>query len=275
MARVPGGFGVRRPDRSVSMRFEPQDAPRGELKDLERAAELAEELEEIVNRMPPGSFTQDPGMRAGDEFTDVTSAGYREGAERVAERGGAKEYATSVEEEEADAEADTLRNRVGTALASMAVMGMGMNAALGFGAARTGGATIPSALGAGAREATGMYARVADPLAQRMRPTDMGIQTVGRGLGTPAQMAEREAAERALRQSMADPFAPIPPRFGPRGTPSAFPYNQPPYPGVPPRTFHGAPSPAEQAFNIPQGMTGKGAAGVTPAMLIELLQRRR
>ena len=121
-----------------------------------------------------------------------------------------------------------------------------------------------------------MYPRVADPLAQRVRPTDAGIQTVGTGLGTPAQIVEREAAQRALRRSMqADPLAPIPPRFGPRGTPSAFPYNQPPYPPVPSRTFHGAPSPAEQAFNIPQGMTGSGAAGVTPAMLIELLQRRR
>jgi hypothetical protein len=99
------------------------------LKDLERAAELAEELESIVGRMPPGSFTQDPGMRAGDEFTDVGSAGYREQAKRVAERGGAKEYATSVEEEEADAEADTMRNRVGTALAAM--VGLGSAGALG------------------------------------------------------------------------------------------------------------------------------------------------
>jgi len=129
MLRPSGAAGVRRPDRSVSMRFEPQGAPRGELKDLERAAELAEELEEIVARMPEGSFTQDPGMRAGDEFTDVGSAGYREQAKRVAERGGAKEYATSVEEEEADAEADTLRNRVGMALATM--MGMGVASAAG------------------------------------------------------------------------------------------------------------------------------------------------
>ena len=119
MLRPGGAVGVGRPDRSVSMRFEPQGVPRGELKDLERAAELAEELEEIVARMPPGSFTQDPGMRAGDEFTDVGSAGYREGAERVAERGGAKEYATSVEEGEAEARADTLRNRVGMALAAL------------------------------------------------------------------------------------------------------------------------------------------------------------
>ena len=136
MLRPSGAAGVRRPDRSVSMRFEPQGVPRGELKDLERAAELAEELEEIVARMPEGSFTQDPGMRAGDEFTDVASPGYREGAKRVAERGGAKEYATSVEEEEADAKASTLRNRVGIALATLVaggVMGMGANRALGPG----------------------------------------------------------------------------------------------------------------------------------------------
>jgi len=79
-------MGVRRPDRSVSMGFagdvagdplsyELPDLP---LKDLERAAELAEELESIVGRMPPGSFTQDPGMRARDEFTDITSKGYNE-----------------------------------------------------------------------------------------------------------------------------------------------------------------------------------------------------
>ena len=90
MARVPGGFGVddvmgvRRPDRSV--------------------------------RMQPGSFTQDPGMRAGDEFTDVGSAGYREQAKRVAEGGGAKEYATSVEEESAAERADLMRNVALTAL---------------------------------------------------------------------------------------------------------------------------------------------------------------
>ena len=127
MLRPGGAVGVGRPDRSVSMGFAGDVAgdplsyalPDLPLKDLERAAELAEELESIVARMPEGSFTQDPGMRAGDEFSDVTSAGYRESAERVAERGGAKEYATSVEEEEAEARADTLRNRVGMALAAL------------------------------------------------------------------------------------------------------------------------------------------------------------
>jgi len=109
------------------------------LKDLERAAELAEELESIVGRMPPGSFTQDPGMRAGDEFTDVGSAGYREGAKRVAERGGAKEYATSVEEEEAEARADTLRNRVGMALMALSgVAAVGGATRLGMASSQVG-----------------------------------------------------------------------------------------------------------------------------------------
>jgi len=157
MARVPGGFGVRRPNRSVSLERPLQDAST-DTRLLERAAELAEELESVVGRMPPGSFTLDPGMRAADEFTDVTSPGYREHATRVAERGGAKEYATSVEEEKADAEADTLRNRIGMALASMAAIGMGTNAALGFGAARTAGASGSMALREGGRAAMGMEA---------------------------------------------------------------------------------------------------------------------
>ena len=77
---------MRRPDRSVNMRIQ------------------------------PGSFTQDPGMRARDEFTDVGSAGYREAAKRVSERGGAKQYATSVEEESAAERADLMRNIALTAL---------------------------------------------------------------------------------------------------------------------------------------------------------------
>jgi hypothetical protein len=108
---------------------------------LERAAELAEELEQIVARMPEGSFTQDPGMRARDQFTDVGSAGYREQAKRVAEGGGAKQYATSVEEEEAEARADTLRNRVGMALMALsgvAAAGGALN--LGMASSRVGAA---------------------------------------------------------------------------------------------------------------------------------------
>ena len=96
---MPGGFGVRRPDR----------------------------------RILPGSFTLDPGMRARDEFTDVTSAGYRESAERVAERGGAKEYATSVEEEEAAGSAATKRDLLLLALMTL-VGGRG----LGQGMTRVG-----------------------------------------------------------------------------------------------------------------------------------------
>jgi len=62
----------------------------------------------------------DPGMRAPDEFSDITSEGYNEWAKRAAERGGAKEYATSVEEEQADESADTLRNRTALALSFLA-----------------------------------------------------------------------------------------------------------------------------------------------------------
>ena len=76
-------------------------------------------------RIPPGSFTQDPGMRARDEFTDVTSRGYNEWAKRAAERGGAKEYATSVEEEERRKQAETLRTRVAYVLALLASRGIG------------------------------------------------------------------------------------------------------------------------------------------------------
>ena len=84
MLRPSGAAGVRRPDRSV--------------------------------RMQPGSFTQDPGMRARDQFTDVASPGYREQAKRVAEGGGAKQYATSGEEESAAERADLMRNVALTAL---------------------------------------------------------------------------------------------------------------------------------------------------------------
>jgi hypothetical protein len=144
MARVPGGFGinnvmgVRRPDWSVSLERPLRDAST-DMRLLERAAELAEELEEIVGRMPPGSFTQDPGMRAGDEFTDVGSPGYREQAKRVAERGGAKEYATSGEGEGAEARADTLRNRVGMALMALSgVAAVGGATRLGMASSQVG-----------------------------------------------------------------------------------------------------------------------------------------
>ena len=64
-------------------------------------------------------------MRARDEFTDVTSRGYNEWAKRAAERGGAKEYATSVEEEERRKQAETLRTRVAYVLALLASQGIG------------------------------------------------------------------------------------------------------------------------------------------------------
>ena len=90
--RHPGSIGVgRRPDRSV--------------------------------RIPPGSFTQDPGMRARDEFTDVASRGYNENAKRVAERGGAREYATSVEEEGGKKRADEIRNLVLMTLVALTTYG--------------------------------------------------------------------------------------------------------------------------------------------------------
>jgi hypothetical protein len=70
-------------------------------------------------RMQPESLAQDPGMRAADEFTDVASAGYREQAKRVAERGGAKEYATSVEEEEGRRLAEQKREWAARLLAAL------------------------------------------------------------------------------------------------------------------------------------------------------------
>jgi len=144
MASSAGGvFGVRRPGR-----FEVPDLPWG---DVGHRQGLRDRLDEAVgedehdflqslaeqgaamegsrvpggfgvvspSRVSPGSFTQDPGMRARDEFTDITSRGYNEQAKRVAERGGAKEYATSVGQEEAEAGADELRNAVALILASL------------------------------------------------------------------------------------------------------------------------------------------------------------
>ena len=75
-------------------------------------------------RIQPESFTQDPGMRARDEFTDITSKGYNEWATRVAENP-QKRYATSVEEEEGQRQAETLRTRVAYALALLAGQSIG------------------------------------------------------------------------------------------------------------------------------------------------------
>ena len=57
-------------------------------------------------------------MRVRDEFTDVSSEGYNEWAKRAAERGGAEEYATSVEEEQATNRAALIRNIALTALSA-------------------------------------------------------------------------------------------------------------------------------------------------------------
>ena len=100
-------------------------------------------------RIAAGSFTMDPGMRAPDEFSDVASPGYRENAKRVAERGGNKQYATSLEEEDADAEADERRKQLMFALA--ALIGGGM---LGKGASRAMGPGPRPGLGVGARNPT-------------------------------------------------------------------------------------------------------------------------
>ena len=113
MASSAGGaFGVRRPDRSIGgMR---RQGP------VDRFDEAVGEDE----RIQEGSFGLDPGMRAADEFQDVASAGYRENAKRVAERGGAEQYSTSVGQEEGEAEADELRNQIGLALAMLGVGGL-------------------------------------------------------------------------------------------------------------------------------------------------------
>ena len=125
MASSAGGaFGVRRPDRSVGgMR---RQGP------VDRFDEMFGEDE----RIREGSFGLDPGMRAADEFQDVASAGYRENAKRVAERGGAEQYSTSVGQEEGEAEADELRNAVALILASLA----------GGGALGARGAAVPRQL---------------------------------------------------------------------------------------------------------------------------------
>jgi len=111
-------------------------------------------------RIAEGSFNMDPGMRAPDEFTDVASAGYRENAKRVAERGGAKQYATSVEEEEADTEADERRKQLMFVLAALIGGGAG-----GMGASRMMGPGARPGLGVGARNPS-----QAEWNAMKMRP---------------------------------------------------------------------------------------------------------
>jgi hypothetical protein len=224
MLRPSGAMGVRRPDRSVSMGFagdvagdplsyELPDLP---LKDLERAAELAEELESIVGRMPPGSFTQDPGMRARDEFTDITSKGYNEWAKRAAENP-QKQYATSVEEEGAEARAVTLRNRVGLALATM--MGMGVASAAGGVSTTLRNAGMAPSM----RNILGGLTNRAGAGA----PFRSALHS-GRGPGYQAGVA-RNAGNRAGIQSPMQPQAAQPAvrNFGPPPGPPGSPYTMP------------------------------------------------
>ena len=53
--------------------------------DMPREAITAAIRDEVdrEGRVAPGSFNMDPGMRAPDEFTDVTSDGYNEWAKRA------------------------------------------------------------------------------------------------------------------------------------------------------------------------------------------------
>jgi len=152
-------------------------------------------------RIAAGSFNMDPGMRAPDEFTDVTSEGYNEWAKRAAERGGAKEYATSVEEEEADSEADELRGQLLFALAALGLGGVGgkvANRMLGPGA-RPG-------LGLGSRnpsraEWNAMKGGGTTPPSNAFRRGTLGQVGAERGVGrtlfgTPA--ARQAAARRGI-----------------------------------------------------------------------------
>ena len=262
MGRVPGGYGVSRPDRSVSLPHSTSGSERRRfagnvaadpLKDLERAAELAEELESIVSRMPPGSFTMDPGMRARDEFTDITSKGYNEWAKRVAERGGAKEYATSVEEEEADAKVDTLRNRVGMALLTMSAVGMATGAAGAFGAARGAGAGLGTSTWAGARGAVGraplryrggqideppglFMGRVPDPVRDAAFRSGYGPSTIAQhpssiaASGAAQERAIRDAAMQLRAGAGPNAQAAVPGAIGRQGIPAVRDIGPPPPP---------------------------------------------
>jgi hypothetical protein len=126
------------------VRFEVPDLP---WDDVGHRQGLRDRFDEAVGedeRIQEGSFGLDPGMRAADEFQDVTSAGYREAAKRVAERGGAEQYATSVGQEEGEAEADELRNVVALILAGLigGGFGAGRGVAPGFAGRNQSGAAF-------------------------------------------------------------------------------------------------------------------------------------
>ena len=216
MLRPSGAAGVRRPDRSVSLGFAGDVAgdplsyalPDLPLKDLDRAAELVEELEAIAKRIPPGSFTQDPGMRAGDEFTDVGSAGYREQAKRVAERGGAKEYATSVEEGEATRSAEQKREwtaRVLGALVGGSAFGSGLQR---FSTSpKVMGALNPGIVGPAG---PGQFMKYSPPQLEQVMGNLMGAYAAGVGPLT-------DAAERLKERRGWPPYDEGDPRRGPSG----------------------------------------------------------
>ena len=127
--RQPGSFGRRgRPVRSVSLGA-------GMAGDVasDPLSQLIGGLQAGSQRVQPGSATLDPGRRAPGEFQDVASAGYNQNAQRVAERGGAKQYETSVQEEQAGERSASARNQMLMAL----LMAMG-GGALGKGAGALG-----------------------------------------------------------------------------------------------------------------------------------------
>ena len=144
-------------------------------------------------RIAAGSFNMDPGMRAPDEFTDVTSEGYNEWAKRAAERGGAKEYATSVEEQEADSEVDERRKQLLFALAALVTGGVG-------------GKVANRMLGPGARPGLGLGGRnpsQAEWNAMKMRPGRDQAADMMRAKGIKPGYTSRGGAVDALSPYLA------------------------------------------------------------------------
>ena len=178
VVRHPGSFGVGRgPDRSINgMR---RQGP------VDRFDE--------GERIQPESFTQDPGMRARDEFTDVGSAGYRENAKRVAERGGAEQYSTSVGQEEAQRQAEKRRTQVAFALAILASQGMG-RMAIGPRASRR------QVFGAGLAPGTNA-ATAAAALTPEMRDRGWTPHQIGRRTAEPVWARINDFLEEAYANS--------------------------------------------------------------------------
>jgi hypothetical protein len=122
-------------------------------------------------------------MRAPDEFTDVTSAGYREQAKRVAERGGAKQYATSVEEEEGKKRADEIRNLVLMTLVALTTFGE---------------ATGANRVGRYINERDAFFAR--NPTEVTLAPTYPTYRTVSEGRAQQFERTARQQAEALQRK---------------------------------------------------------------------------